>query len=774
MKKDYFQAPGRGLNSQSAFNLRRDYLNTLVSEIGPHIDSRAIALSQVQNNIESYIGTIEIPMGLVGPLLFQSGSGEAEWVHSAIGTTEGALVASMNRGAKAISQCGGFKAHVVHQKMLRAPSFVLNSLDQSITFKNWIDQNFSKIKELTKKHSNHAELSEIKNVIVGKVVHLKFIYQTSDAAGQNMTTSCTWHACLWIQDNFLAETNIEIESFVIDGNGSSDKKVSYYAMQNGRGTSVISECFLSDEVIEKTLRTTAEDMAKSFNNSMAISRIDGMIGYNINVANAIAGIFASTGQDLASIHESSTAIFQLEKTDGGLYASLSLPTLVVGTVGGGTHFNTPAKILELMGCKGKGKVQRFAKLIAGFALSLELSTHAAIASGQFARAHQKLGRNKPVKWLLHSDLNEAFFRANLRNLPAELESICPQEEDKLDNGILTDLAAKASKKLIGFMPVDLNLVNGQRLKVLTKSKALGSEVVDGLHFMASNLNSQLADSLLKHKEKLEYNSTHLLESEIYTALEALKYPFIPQYYGDLHDDEREIHLFFMERLAADEMTLINAENNPALWNNSSIVAVIKAIHLVHSHFMNIENRAAIPSLSEHNPVYAEGLYREFIAINRVDYDYLELDPYFDYLVEVLDGWKRNGLQPIATKTLIHNDFNPRNVALRSDERPCIYDWELAILNIPQRDIFEFLAFVLEPDFRFEQLETLLRMHWTLLQELNDHYSWSDYLHDFKLAGDEFLITRACFYLAGSTLVNYPFIERVFRQSFKMLQNIKNL
>jgi hydroxymethylglutaryl-CoA reductase (NADPH) len=425
-----------------------------------------------------------------------------------------------------------------------------------------------------------------------------------------------------------------------------------------------------------------------------------------------------------------------------------------------------------MHCKGKGKVQRFAKLIAGFALSLELSTHAAIASGQFARAHQKLGRNKPVKWLLASELTEPFFKEHLVNLPAAISGLSPAQAEKLDNGILTDLAAKASKKLIGFVPVDLNLANGQLLRILLKSKALGAEVVDGLHFMASNLNSELADTLLSHKELLEYGKTHLLEIEIYRALNEMDYPFMPQYYGDKIEPEREIYLFFIERLAPQEMTLFNVENSPELWSTSQIISVIKAIHEVHRHFANKINQGAIPSISEFNLAYAEKLYHHFIAINRLDYNHLELDSYFDYLSLTLVEWQENGLMPIARKTLIHNDFNPRNVAIRKDGRPCIYDWELAILNIPQRDIFEFLAFSLPFDFLPSQLEDLLKQHWPLVQELNVDYSWQDYRHDFKLAGDEFLISRVCFYLAGSTLVNYPFIERVFKVSFKMLATIK--
>ena len=251
MKAKYQQVPGRGLMNQTAFDLRMDYLDTLSKDIRKDLKSESIALSQIQNNIESFIGTVEIPLGLIGPLLFIDKKNTPELVHCAVATSEGALVASMNRGAKAISESGGFEAHIVHQKMVRTPMYTFKRLSESIAFDEWIKSNFKKIKFQAQMHSNHAELLEISSVIIGKIVHLKFVYSTSDASGQNMTTSCTWNACLWIEENFEIETSIEILNFVIEGNGASDKKVSFYAMQNGRGCHVISECFLKNEEILK-------------------------------------------------------------------------------------------------------------------------------------------------------------------------------------------------------------------------------------------------------------------------------------------------------------------------------------------------------------------------------------------------------------------------------------------------------------------------------------------------------------------------------------------
>jgi len=149
MKIPYRQAPGRGLMNKTAYDLRMNYLKTLVEDIVPAVASNTIQLAQIQNNIESYIGTIEIPLGLIGPLLFLEKGQEPEWVHAAIATTEGALVASLNRGAKAISQSGGFKAHIVHQKMLRTPMFTFVNMSEALDFDHWIKVNLNKITDLS-------------------------------------------------------------------------------------------------------------------------------------------------------------------------------------------------------------------------------------------------------------------------------------------------------------------------------------------------------------------------------------------------------------------------------------------------------------------------------------------------------------------------------------------------------------------------------------------------------------------------------------------------
>jgi hydroxymethylglutaryl-CoA reductase (NADPH) len=659
--------------------------------------------------------------------------------------------------------------------MLRTPLFTFKNMAEAVRFENWIRANFEKIRCLVCKYSNHAELIEIKYYVIGKLVNLKFIYTTADASGQNMVTYCTWKLCEWINEFFSEETGIAILSFVVDGNGSSDKKVSFYSLMNGRGVHVISECFLTNEVIVKTLRTTAKEMFRLYNHAMAIVRFDGIVGGTMNIANAIAGIFAATGQDLACIHESSVGIIQLDLLDEGLYLSLSVPALVIGTVGGGTQLPGPKVALELMGCFGRGKLERFAKLIAGFALALEISTLAAMASGQFARAHQKLGKNKSVNWLLKSEIDTRFLNRHMNRADRdELASVEWLSTDSLTNGILNDLAARVTRKMIGFLALRVDSLDGASRKVLLKSKPLDEELILGLHFMASCLNTKLADNLLKYRKFLEYTDSHLKEVDVYKYLNSISYPFMPEYFGDIRDEKREIYLFMIEYLEADFMEVINSENNTDIWTDDLIISAIRSIDVVHKAYLNGSNKEHLAYIQRFDVSMGLPFYQECNQVNRQDYREWELDHLFGELSDVMEGWEREPPVKKSKVTLVHNDFNSRNVGLRKNGRVCIYDWELAMINIPQRDVFEFLSFTLDPDFPEDRLRSLMAGHFDLIRDINgNEYGWNDYIDDFTLSGYEFLITRASFYLAGNTLLNYPFIKRVFITSNRIISNARS-
>ena len=756
--------PGRGLVTNYSTRLRQEFLASIDIRTDK-LSQTELDLQDIQNNIESYIGTAEIPVGIVGPLVFVEGD-KTEQVYCAAGTLEGALVASMNRGAKALSQSGGFTAEVTWQRMSRVPMFLFHTADEAKTFADAIPNLFAEAKSVAEKFSNHATLLEIKPVQTDEVVHVRFVYSTGDASGQNMTTVCTWHAILFIAEKFASMTGIKPVDFVIEGNGASDKKVSAYNIESGRGINVTASCTLDEQVIREVLRTTSEKIERCFQPSRSLATADGMVGYNINVANAIAAIFVSTGQDLASIHESGVGTLHIQRIENGLALRLNLPNLVIGTIGGGTHLPKQSQALEIMKCLGTGKVERFAKLIAGFALGLEISTYSAIVSGEFAKAHEKLGRNKPVKWLLRSELTHDFILSGLNGFfhDKKVTKVTAANDVVLENGILTSIAAKISRKLIGFVPLTLDYCQQDdqpvTLKLLLKSKALDEEVIKGLHVLAASIDPQLSDLFKASKDNLEYHNCHLRELELYTHLHAIGFSNMPYYYGKFIDPSREIYFFISQLLDYSSLRIVNSENNPEKWNKEEILSVIRAAVLLHLNAVASE----IPSITPFEPWRSKELYKKLMSILINERADPEAVTQLQALYDSIDQFEADAKAIKVSRTVVHNDFNPRNIAIDRDGNPLIYDWELAVIDLPHRDIVEFLSFVLPPDVSGETLFHFLRFH----HSFYSHVPWNEWLDAYRYALRVYIATRVSLYEVAGILVKYDFSARVLKTSLRML------
>lgn len=733
--------------------------------IADEITRHVLEHTDVQNNIESLIGTVEIPVGLVGPLLFRN-EGVTEQVFCAAGTLEGALVASMNRGAKAISMSGGFSAEVHHQKMVRSPLFILHSDQAALRFENWVEENTAAIAKHAESFSNHARLLEIIPFRHNENVHLKFVYTTGDAAGQNMTTTCTWHAMLWVVENFEIHTGIKIEHYVIEGNGASDKKVSRFLNEHGRGLKVVAKCVLLEDVIHKVLRTTSDNLLRFHLPAQFITANDGMIAYNINIANAIAAIFVATGQDLASIHESSVGEFSMKKVPEGLEVKMTLPSLVVGTVGGGTNLPKQQECLKLMACNGSGKINRFAQLIAGFALSLDISTNAAIVSGEFAKAHEKLGRNKPVDWLQWNEINEQFVKKCIGDSHNGQKITAVQlKKGFVENGILTNITKRVNRKIIGFIPVELQLENGTAKKILIKSKGTDLEVIKGLHLMAASINPELSDLISKNWNHLEYADAHLKELLIYRELSENVPAHIPFFHGSFQDLKREIFLVAQEQLEPEQLLLLDSENHPEKWTGNLVRNCLNAINEIHHFFLSDSALHEKLKTRIFAVDTAEPLYRKLAEILKGDYQDMRYDQLDGFMNDLKTG------QPSGTirKTVVHNDFNPRNTAIRKNGEPCIYDWELATVNYPHRDVVEFLSFVLPSDFAEVDFLNYLEYHFKLAKADHPGCTWDEWKEKAAWSAREFLVTRVAFYKVSEILMKLKFVDRIFANCLRMIQ-----
>jgi hydroxymethylglutaryl-CoA reductase (NADPH) len=307
-----------------------------------------------------------------------------------LATTEGTLVASYNRGIKLLNMSGGVTCTVVDDAMQRAPVFIFDSAREARDFKRWVDQHMPQIAEQAETTSRIAKLLHIEIYLAGKFAYLRFNYFTGDAAGQNMVGRATFAACSWILEQVKT-----VRRFYLESNLATDKKASQVNIMNTRGKRVIAEATIPRDTLAQNMRVDPETL----HYHACIANIGTMLsGANNNGAhspNAITAMFIATGQDVANVSESSAAIGYTEVTkEGDLYISITLPSLIVATHGGGTGLPTQRECLEIMGCVGKGKVKKLAEIIAGTVLAGELSLGAAISSLDWVSSHEQYGRNR--------------------------------------------------------------------------------------------------------------------------------------------------------------------------------------------------------------------------------------------------------------------------------------------------------------------------------------------------------------------------------------------
>jgi len=310
--------------------------------------------------------------------------------------SEGGLTASVQRGSKAVELSGGFRTHVVADRITRASCFVCRDAGDALTLARWIGAHVDDMREFLRSSestelSRHAVLREAKTHVVGPMCHVLWRWTTGDAVGPNMMTR---NAYALNMAYVLPNAPVPIERTMLEANMGGDKKPSFEFFQSGHGKTVIAEATLTDEAIERVLHTTAADLEALSWAGTHGAVASGMQSVAFTPASAIAAVFAATGQDLGMVGTSSMAHGTARRVEGGLHASIRFPGLEVGTVGGGTALPTAHEWLALMDCAGPGKVYRFAQLVAATALALEISASASMAtagSENFFRAHFERG-----------------------------------------------------------------------------------------------------------------------------------------------------------------------------------------------------------------------------------------------------------------------------------------------------------------------------------------------------------------------------------------------
>ncbi|WP_261904517.1 hydroxymethylglutaryl-CoA reductase [Vibrio fortis] len=344
--------------------------------------------SAYEKNIEHFIGTVKVPVGISGPLRVNGLFAEGDYLVP-LATTEAALVASYNRGSKLISACGGASAMLLNEGVTRTPGFAFENLAQAGQFVAWVVTQYDHFKALAESTTSHGKLTDISCNIEGNHVYLVFEFLTGDASGQNMVTIATNAVFEYIMEH----TPVKPDHAFLDGNLSGDKKANTQTLRSVRGKKVTAEVNIPAELVEKYLHTTPEKMVQFGQMTTVGGALSGTIGINAHYANALAALYIACGQDAACVAESAIGMTRMElNKEGGLYASVTLPNLMLGTVGGGTGLPSQKACLDLLGLHGNGNSQALAEVCAALCLAGELSIVGAFCAGHFSRAHHKLAR----------------------------------------------------------------------------------------------------------------------------------------------------------------------------------------------------------------------------------------------------------------------------------------------------------------------------------------------------------------------------------------------
>jgi len=369
---------------------RAEFLRDRTGVALPHVQGYTIDPGLLPGNIENFTGVAQVPIGIAGPLRVNGEHAQGDFFVP-MATTEGTLVASYNRGMRVLAESGGVTATVVKRSMQRAPVFMFETAREARDFGEWLRENFDGVRAAAQSTTRSGRMVEIEQYAVANMLYLRCDYTTGDAAGQNMTGKATRAACEWIR-----ETHPAHPKYMLSGSIDTDKKHSAINTLQTRGRRVVAEAVIRKDVLARLMRVDTRELFRARQVSSAGAMLAGSAYNGPHAANGIAAMFIACGQDVANVAESHAGITYAQLLDNGdYYWSVTLPSLIVASYGGGTGLPTQRECLEVLGCYGTGKADKLAEIVAATVLAGDVSLGSAVLADEWVTAHEQLGRNRP-------------------------------------------------------------------------------------------------------------------------------------------------------------------------------------------------------------------------------------------------------------------------------------------------------------------------------------------------------------------------------------------
>jgi hypothetical protein len=567
---------------------------------------------------------------------------------------------------------------------------------------------------------------------------------------------------------------------------SGDKKMNFQNFIKGRGTSVVADCFIPGRVLERVLHVTPHEFALGWMAGAVGGAEIGMIGSDVNTSNILGAIYTATGQDIACVYESSGAVFSVMEENDGLQATIHIPALIIGTVGGGTHLPTQRECLEIMKCYGPNKLFRFAEIIGASCLSLALSTMAAIYTNEFVSAHEKLGRNRPTNKLAKSEIKEAFFEDILFD---KSEKVVDVVEKKIDTstGIISSILEEKKSIFTGIFNYILTKEDEKgvqkEVSTILKVKADDTELINmGVGIARLSGEDRLPGLFETNIDVFGYTNSHIREIEFYRNVKKEVLDYCPKIYGLKNVPDRNLFAILMEDVSG--LSHFNTVNEPEkYWNKKNIELVLEQLAGMHSIYFDkfdqeLADKARIHRLDIPSVKNAVECIYELTNYNASRFpELINKECLLEYR-QFLKNFSQYIIRMISYPiTLTHNDFHPRNICLRQEEngmKMVVYDWELAAFQNPQHDLIEFLIYVLPEEATMETFHRYFEFYFKCLQEktgkklIKDEFIDVLYLNALELG-----VIRYNIYLLTHNLLKYEYIERVYKNLRKIILEYKS-
>jgi len=379
---------GQGYSDEQV-RQRREWIERKLGITLPLVGATAIPTESMRGNVENPIGAAQMPLGVAGPLLVHGTHANGAF-YVPLATTEGALVRSYERGMVMLTRAGGVTSRIFVDENVVCPTFSFETVEDAHRFAASLPGHFEALRAAAESTTRHGRLTKVDARPSGRSVIVSFHYHTADAQGMNMIVKATAQAAEWLVSSGAAAR------YRVFSGMSSEKRASGFLLAGGKGKTAVAGALVPAAVLHAYMRVTPRQVVEMWHDTMIGHLQANAIGFNAHYANGLTAIFIACGQDVANVANAAVGITDYELTpDGDLYASVTLPSLTVATVGGGTGLGTSVECLRMLGCAGGGHAQKFAEIVAASILAGELSMAGAITSGEFVSAHETYGRNRP-------------------------------------------------------------------------------------------------------------------------------------------------------------------------------------------------------------------------------------------------------------------------------------------------------------------------------------------------------------------------------------------